>query len=341
MPSPAIETEGLTKFYGDVRGVEDLDLTVPRGELFGFLGPNGAGKSTAIRLILGLLNPSAGTARVLGAPIDDKAAFLDVRKHVGHIPSDPQFYDEVSGRKTLDYFASLSGGERREELLERFPVPLDRPVRAYSRGNRQKLAIVQAFMHDPRLVVMDEPTSGLDPLVQREFYEFLREERDRGVSVFFSTHILSEVRQVCDRVAIIREGRLVAVEDIDDLLERSGKVVTFSSPDDISLADFEFDETIDARIEPDGSLRLVVSGNYDALVDALENYRVEDLEVRETAIEDVFMHFYDAGPEGETETRQGTVADGESATDSGAGRDSGPTNGEVEPPPDEKTGGRK
>ncbi|KTG29660.1 ABC transporter ATP-binding protein [Haloferax profundi] len=294
MTVPAIDIEGLTKFYGDVRGVEDLDLTVPEGELFGFLGPNGAGKSTTIRLILGFLKPTEGTASVLGVPIDDREAFIDVRNDIGHIPGDPQFYDDVTGRKTLDYLASLSGDERREELLERFPVPLDRPVRGYSRGNRQKLAIVQAFMHEPRLVVMDEPTSGLDPLVQQEFYEFLREERDRGVSVFFSTHILSEVREVCDQVAIIRKGRLVAVEHIDDLLERSGKVVTVQTPDTIDIADFDFEETIDARIEPDGSLRLVISGNYDGLVDALERYDIDDLEVRETAIEDVFMHFYDA-----------------------------------------------
>ncbi|CQR51210.1 MULTISPECIES: ABC transporter ATP-binding protein [Haloferax] len=313
MSVPAIDIDGLTKFYGDVRGVEELSLSVPEGELFGFLGPNGAGKSTTIRLLLGLLKPTDGTARILGVPVDDRDSFLDVLGRVGHIPGDPRFYDDVSGRKTLDYFAGLSGDDRRDELLDRFPVPLDRPVRAYSRGNRQKLAIVQAFMHDPRVVVMDEPTSGLDPLVQQEFYEFLREERDRGVTVFFSTHILGEVREVCDRVAIIRDGRLVAVEDIDDLLARSGKVVSVRSPDAIDLADFEFPETIDARIEPDGSLRLVTSGNYDALVDALDGYRVDDLEVRETAIEDVFMHFYDegggeSGGEGDGES---TVTDGE------------------------------
>lgn len=299
MTVPAIDIEGLTKYYGDVRGIEDLDLTVPEGELFGFLGPNGAGKSTTIRLLLGFLKPTDGTASILGVPIDDREAFLDVRHQIGHIPGDPQFYDDVTGRKTLDFLASLGGDERRDELLERFPVPLDRPVRGYSRGNRQKLAIVQAFMHDPRVVVMDEPTSGLDPLVQQEFYDFLHEERDRGVTVFFSTHILGEVRQVCDQVAIIREGRLVAVEAIDDLLERSGKVVTLQSPDPIDPADFDFDETIDARFESDGSLRLVISGNYDGLVDALEGYRIDDLEVRETAIEDVFMHFYDADDEGD------------------------------------------
>ncbi|AKU06535.1 ABC transporter ATP-binding protein [Haloferax gibbonsii] len=324
MSVPAIDIDGLTKFYGDVRGVEELSISVSEGELFGFLGPNGAGKSTTIRLLLGLLKPTDGTASILGVPVDDRAAFLDVLGRVGHIPGDPRFYDDVTGRKTLDYFAGLSGDDRRDELLDRFPVPLDRPVRAYSRGNRQKLAIVQAFMHDPRVVVMDEPTSGLDPLVQQEFYEFLREERDRGVTVFFSTHILGEVREVCDRVAIIRNGRLVAVEDIDDLLARSGKVVTVQSPDSIDLADFDFPETIDARIEPDGSLRLVTSGNYDALVDALEGYRIDDLEVRETAIEDVFMHFYDEG-DGE---------DGVDAGDSAATDDeSGETDDDAEPSP--------
>ncbi|WP_411965255.1 ABC transporter ATP-binding protein [Haloferax sp. YSMS24] len=311
MTVPAIDIEGLTKYYGDVRGIEDLDLTVPEGELFGFLGPNGAGKSTTIRLLLGFLKPTDGTASILGAPIDDREEFLDVRHQIGHIPGDPQFYDDVTGRKTLDYLASLGGDERRDELLERFPVPLDRPVRGYSRGNRQKLAIVQAFMHDPRVVVMDEPTSGLDPLVQQEFYDFLHEERDRGVTVFFSTHILGEVRQVCDQVAIIRNGRLVAVEAIDDLLERSGKVVTVQSPDPIDPADFDFDETIDARFEPDGSLRLVISGNYDGLVDALEGYRIDDLEVRETAIEDVFMHFYDADDEGDSGADGGGDDDGD------------------------------
>ncbi|MGB9957312.1 ABC transporter ATP-binding protein [Haloferax prahovense] len=323
MSVPAIDIDGLTKFYGDVRGVEELSLSVSEGELFGFLGPNGAGKSTTIRLLLGLLKPTDGTASVLGVPVDDRAAFLDVLARVGHIPGDPRFYDDVTGRKTLDYFAGLSGDARRDELLDRFPVPLDRPVRAYSRGNRQKLAIVQAFMHDPRVVVMDEPTSGLDPLVQQEFYEFLREERDRGVTVFFSTHILGEVREVCDRVAIIRDGRLVAVEDIDDLLARSGKVVTVQSPDAIDLADFDFPETIDARIEPDGSLRLVTSGNYDALVDALEGYRIDDLEVRETAIEDVFMHFYDEGDGAE---------DGVAAGDSAAAADE-PDETEDDPEP--------
>ncbi|WP_410765763.1 ABC transporter ATP-binding protein [Haloferax sp. DFSO60] len=293
MAAPAIDIHGLTKYYGDVRGVEDLTLSIPRGELFGFLGPNGAGKSTTIRLLLGFLAPTDGTATILGTPLEDKDAFQHTRANIGHIPSDPQFYDDVTGKKTLDYLARLSGDERRDELLERFPVPLDRHVRAFSRGNKQKLAIVQAFMHDPELVIMDEPTTGLDPLVQQEFYEFLREERDRGVSVFFSTHILSEVREVCEQVAIIRKGRLVAVEAIDDLLARSGKVVTVQTSDPITLSDFEFEETIDARIEPDGSLRLVISGNYDHLVDVLDGYHVADLEVRETAIEDVFMHFYD------------------------------------------------
>jgi ABC-2 type transport system ATP-binding protein len=305
---PALETEGLTKYYGDVRGVEDLTLSVPEGELFGFLGPNGSGKSTTIRLVLGFLKPTSGAATLLGASLDDREAVLAALEDVGHIPGDPQFYDDVTGEETLDYLARLSSDERRAELLERFPVPLDRPVRQYSRGNRQKLAIVQAFMHDPRLVVMDEPTSGLDPLVQREFYDFLHEERDRGVTVFFSTHILSEVREVCDRVAIIRDGRLVAVEDIDELLARSGKVVAVDSPDAFDLADFDFEGVVNPRVDDEGTLTFLLTENYDALVDALSDYRVENLVVRETAIEDVFMHFY---------------AEANEADETGGGRDGG------------------
>ncbi|MGM0592561.1 MAG: ABC transporter ATP-binding protein [Halobacteriota archaeon] len=215
----------------------------------------------------------------------------EAKEQVGHIPGDFQFYEGPTGREILEYFARIRGQTRRDELLERFSVPLDRAVRTYSRGNRQKLAIVQAFMHDPRLVVMDEPTSGLDPLVQQEFYDFLHEERRRGVTVFFSTHILSEVRQVCDRVAIIREGKLVTVEDIETLLERSGKVVTISTEEPVDPSAFDFEGVIDASMT-DETLRLVISGNYDTLIDALERYHVTDLEVRQTAIEDVFMHFY-------------------------------------------------
>jgi ABC-2 type transport system ATP-binding protein len=288
---PPIVLDDLSKHFGDVRAVDGVSFGVERGEIFGFLGPNGAGKSTTIRTLLGFLHPTAGESRVFGVDSTDRDGMREAKREIGYLPSDVQFYEGVTGAEALDYYGSLKGDERREELLEDFPVPLDRKVKTYSRGNRQKLAIVQAFMHEPDLLVMDEPTSGLDPLVQERFYDFLDREAARGATVFFSTHILGEVRRMCDRVAIIREGRLVTVETIDDLLAKSGKVVRVETPDPVDPGDFAFDGV--ARTEAtDGGLRLLVTGNYDALLDRLSALHVTDLDVRETAIEDIFMHFY-------------------------------------------------
>ena len=239
--TPVVETEGLTKYYGDVRGVEDLSVTVDSGEIFGFLGPNGAGKSTTIKLLLGLISPTDGQARLLGRDVTDRAALLEAKADLGHIPDDVSFYERMTGERLLQYFGRLNGDERREELLERFSIPENRPVKEYSSGNKQKLAIVQAFMHDPDLLIMDEPTSGLDPLLQNEFYELLEEERRRGKTIFFSSHILSEVRRMCDRVAIIRDGRFVTVEDIETLVEKSGKVVTVQLAESPDPSAFEFE----------------------------------------------------------------------------------------------------
>jgi ABC-2 type transport system ATP-binding protein len=321
--APVIETEGLTKHFGDVRAVEDVTFSVPEGEVFGFLGPNGAGKTTVIRLLLGLLAPTRGTARVLGARVDDREAFAAVRGEVGYLPSDAVLYPEQSGRRVLDFLGSLTGADRREELLELFPVPLDRPVRTYSRGNKQKLAIVQAFMHSPRLVVMDEPTSGLDPLVQERFAEFLAAEGERGVTAFFSTHVLAEARAVCDTVAIIRDGRLVAVEGVEELLDRGGTVVEARTAGPVDPADFAFDGVVEAAATGD-RLRLVVAGNFDALVDALAPYEVLDLDVRETAVEDVFRGYYEG--DGAAEADEGAGADGDRGGGNGAGErgDRGP-----------------
>ena len=298
--SPAIELAGLTKYYGDVCGIDDLTLTVERGEIFGFLGPNGAGKSTAIRALLGFLQPTAGEAYLLGKSVSDRQALIEVKHDIGHIPGDFSFYDSLTGRRHLDYFERLRGGDRREELEELFPAPFDRKVRTYSRGNRQKLAIVQAFMHDPTLVVMDEPTAGLDPLVQRTFYEFLEEEREQGMTTLFSSHILSEVRRVCDRVAVIRNGRLVAVEDIDALLRKSGKVVRATLPERPPVDAFDLPGVVRGEYESEAVLRLVVSGGYDELLDRLSTYTVADIEIREASLEDVFMHFY-TGQDGDSD----------------------------------------
>ena len=328
----AIECDGLTKYYGDVRGIEDLSFAVREGEVFGFLGPNGAGKTTTIRTLLGFLKPTDGDATVLGTSIRDRSALLETRKRIGYLPSDPGMDDDVTARTYLDHLASLRGGARRDELVERFDVPVDRRIGDLSRGNRQKVGVVQAFMHDPDLAVMDEPTSGLDPLLQEEFNRFVREERDRGTTVFFSSHVLSEVRKVCDRVGVIRDGRLAALEEIDDLLSRGGKRVTVRVAEDVEADEFDIDGVSDLRVNDD--VRFTFTGKYDDLVALLGWYTVLDLEVEEAPLEDVFMRFYGGSGNGErSATGEASTTGAESANEDES------TNGSESTTRDEQTTG--
>jgi ABC-2 type transport system ATP-binding protein len=305
----AIETDGLTKYYGEVRGVEDLSFSVNQGEVFGFLGPNGAGKTTTIRTLMGFQAPTDGTATVLGADIRNASALRDVRANVGYLPDKVGFDESVTGRRLLQYHGSLRGDVRSDEMLELFDPPLDRKVREYSSGNKQMLAIVMAFMHDPDLVIMDEPTSGLDPLKQEKFLEFVRAEQRRGKTFFFSSHILSEVRKVCDRVGIIRDGRLVELEEIDALLDRSGKNVRAHiggriNASDISLEgahDIEISggtEGAQAGVDEDGAttVSFTYTGPYEPLLRELLEYELVDLTIEEAPLEEVFMRFYGEDP---------------------------------------------
>lgn len=306
---PALRTDGLTKYYGDVRGVEDLSFTVETGEVFGFLGPNGAGKTTTIRTLMGFQSPTRGSATVLGADITDAADLREVRANVGYLPDDIGLNEDVTGRRLLSYHGALRGDERSEELLELFDPPLDRRVRSYSRGNTQMLAIVLAFMHDPDLVIMDEPTSGLDPLKQERFIEFVRAEQERGTTFFFSSHILSEVRKVCDRVAIIRDGHLVELEAVETLLDRSGKTVQVRVQETVDSDAIELDGAHDVTVtggeDPDGTGRDVGSGTtisftytgpYEPLLRELLSFDLLDLTIEEAPLEDVFMRFYGDDP---------------------------------------------
>ena len=307
---PPIETDDLTKYYGEVRGVEDLSFTVEEGEVFGFLGPNGAGKTTTIRTLMGFMSPTAGTATVLDADIRDAAALRAVRANVGYLPSEPSFDENVTGRRLLDYHGSLRGDVRSDEMLELFDPPLDRNVREYSRGNKQMLAIVMAFMHDPEVLIMDEPTSGLDPLKQEELLEFIRREQARGKTFFFSSHILSEVRKVCDRVAIIRDGHLVELEDVDSLLDRSGKIVRARlggtvDPSNLSLSgvhdvevsgDGTEEGTAEGSTEDATTVSFTYTGAYEPLLRELLDYEILDLSIEEAPLEDVFMRFYGTDP---------------------------------------------
>jgi ABC-2 type transport system ATP-binding protein len=310
---PAIETDDLTKYYGDVRGIEDLTFSVREGEVFGFLGPNGAGKTTTIRTLMGFQSPTDGSATVLGAEVTDAEALRAARADIGYLPDDIGLDEDVTGRRLLEYHGNLRGDVRSEEILELFDPPLDRRVREYSRGNRQMLAIVMAFMHDPDLVIMDEPTSGLDPLKQERFIEFVRAEQERGTTFFFSSHILSEVRKVCDRVAIIRDGQLVELEEVETLLDRSGKLVRVRVADAIGPEAFDLPGGHDVEIaggetEEATTISFTYTGGYEPLLQELLTYDIIDLNIEEAPLEDVFMRFYGADPTATVEEVEGTEA---------------------------------
>ncbi|QLK26796.1 ABC transporter ATP-binding protein [Natrinema zhouii] len=286
-----IEVTDLTKDYGSVLGADSLSFTVEEGEVFGFLGPNGAGKTTTIRTLLGLLSPTSGTATVLGADVRDEAALLEAKRRIGYLPAHLGFDEDVTGKRVLDYHASVKGDGRRDELLEIFTPPVERPIREYSTGNERMLGIVQAFMHDPDLVIMDEPTSGLDPLKQEAFNEFIREERERGTTVFFSSHVLSEVRRICDRVGILREGRLVGLEDVETLLDQGGKRVRVQTADGTSTGLATLDGVINVSTFADG-VQFIYTGDYNMLLRELASHDVREVEISEPPLEDVFMHYY-------------------------------------------------
>ena len=322
----AVRLVDLTKRYGDILANDDVTFDVERGEIFGYLGPNGAGKTTTIRLLLGLIKPTSGTAAVLGADIRDRRALTEVKANVGYLPDTLGFEERLTGRQVLEYFARMRGDERREELLELFRPPLDRKVETYSSGNRRMLGIVQAFMHDPDLVIMDEPTSGLDPLKQDRLRVFLEGERDAGKTVFFSSHVLSEVQRIADRVGIIREGAIVTLEDIDVLIEQSGKDVWVHLESPVDEARFVTEEMIDVDVV-DTAVRFTYTGEARPLLEHLVQFPVQDIHIGDPQLEDVFKHYYgDDSPEerigdtaGKEKPTEGDLAEGDLAEGDTAG----------------------
>ena len=294
----AIHTSGLTKRYGAVHALDSLDIEVHQGEIFGFLGPNGAGKSTTIRLLLGYLHPSGGAGRVLGHDI--VSASVAIRRRVGYLPGGIALYDTLTGEQQLDYLVVLTGRPpvRRHELCDRLelsPRTLSRLVRGYSRGMRQKIGIVQALQHDPDLAILDEPSEGLDPLMQRAFYGILDALKRDGRTIFFSSHVLSEVERVCDRVAIIRRGRLVLVEQVAQLLARRRRNVTMwlDGPPPL-LADCPGVTKIELA---GGRLTCGVDGDIKPFLNAIAGVPVRDLTIEPARLEEAFLEFYDqAGP---------------------------------------------
>jgi ABC-2 type transport system ATP-binding protein len=287
---PAIRTEGLTKRFGDVLALDRLDLTVERGEIFGFLGPNGAGKTTTIRLLLQLILPTAGRAWIMGVPAADVTR---AHPHLGYVSGDVALWPQLTGIEALHLLGNLSGGvdvSYRDELLERLDLDPSRRIRTLSKGNRQKVALVAALMHRPDVLLLDEPTAGLDPLKEAEFQQIVREAAARGQTVFLSSHILDEVEDVCTRVAILRSGRLVEVSTLDTL--RHKDVTVFDVVFDGPVPSFASVAGVVAEQPIDGGLRLSVAGNPRALLAELGRHPVVSLRSREPDLEEVFLSYY-------------------------------------------------
>ncbi len=288
-----IVTEGLTKYYGKARGVVGLDLEVRKGEVFGFLGPNGAGKTTTLRLLLDLIRPSSGKAFVLG--MDTTRHSVKIRARTGYLPGELSLYDRMTGEEFLRFFARLRDGVDwgyMEALCRRLEADPSLRISSLSRGNKQKLGLIQAFMHRPELLILDEPTSGLDPLMQQEFHRLVEEAREEGRTVFISSHNLPEVEKMCDRVAFIRAGRLVEVVEVASLKERSlhRVEVVFAAPPPPGI----FQSTPGVlRADQDGqTARILVQGSMDSLLKTLALYPVHRLVSHEPSLEEVFMTYY-------------------------------------------------
>lgn len=301
----AIELEGFAKSYGAVQAVKGISFNVAQGEIFGFLGPNGAGKSTTIRAMLDLIRPTAGTIRLLG--LDAQRDTQAIHRQLGYVPGDVRLPRGITGRQLLERYSRMQGLQPilRDELIERFDVEVDRPLHGYSKGMRQKIALVQAFMCDPALVILDEPTSGLDPISQRAFNSFLLDEARSGRTIFMSSHIMSDVEKTCARVGVIRSGELVAVERIETLRQRAGQTVTVEFGPDERPADLDswrripgvVDLAVSAHAAAGGAglgtVTFTVRGSVDALIKALARYDVARLSAEEAPLEEVFLQFYE------------------------------------------------
>lgn len=303
MGEAAVRTERLTKYYGRTRGLEGLDLEVRTGEVYGFLGPNGAGKTTTIRLLLDLIRPTSGRATVLG--LDPRTDGVALRGRVGYLAGDFIVDGRQTGAELLTYLGNLRGGvapARIDELAQRLDLDLSRKIKTLSRGNRQKVGVVQAFMHDPELLILDEPTSGLDPFLQHEFATMAREATAEGRTVFMSSHVMSEVQQIADRVGILREGRLVTVEEVEDLRERSMRSVEIRFEGPVSAEEFAGIAGV-SDLQVDGPLlRCRLDGRADALVKAAARHTVVTLSAEEADLEELFFHHYNmSGETGDAE----------------------------------------
>jgi len=290
-----IETTKLTKYYGKSRGIENLDMSVTQGEIYGFIGPNGAGKSTTIRTLLGLIHPTGGSATVFGKDIATSGP--EIRQHVGYLPSEVFYYDDMRAIDLLKYSASFYGADtkatdkRIAELAERFDLDLKKKIDDLSYGNRKKVGIIQGLAHKPKLIILDEPTGGLDPLIQQEFFHLLKEENAEGATVLFSSHILSEVQRLCDRVAIIKDGTIIRVDQIRTLLENATKRFKLEVASQPEPGVFALEGISELEIA-NHSVDFLFRGRLNDVTAMLARIDLVDLQVVEPDLEEIFLHYY-------------------------------------------------
>jgi ABC-2 type transport system ATP-binding protein len=297
MATPIIELQGLSKSYGKARGITDISFQVEEGEIFGFIGPNGAGKSTTIRTLLGLIYPTSGSARIFG--LDHIREAARIKKDIGYLPSEVFYYDRMKVIDLLRYSASFYKKDctrRIQELAERMDLDLTKRIDDLSFGNKKKVGIVQGLLHEPKLILLDEPTSGLDPLMQQTFFELLREENRKGATILFSSHILTEVQKMCDRVAIIKEGRLVALEKISILQENTYKRFRLESDEPIA-ADYFTLEGVTQMEQTESGVSFLYKGSINAVTRKLAGLHLTNLWIEEPDLEEIFMHYYELDAE--------------------------------------------
>jgi ABC-2 type transport system ATP-binding protein len=288
-----IDIKGLTKDYGNHKGIFDLTLQINEGEVFGYLGPNGAGKTTTIRHLMGFLTPDKGEARILDKDCRTESALI--MKELGYLPAEIAFFEGMNGMDFLKFMGEMRGltdTSYRDKLIERFELDTKGHIRKMSKGMKQKLGIICAFMHDPKVLILDEPTSGLDPLMQKNFAELILEEKAKGKTVLMSSHSFEEIERTCDRVGIIRKGELVATENIHALKEKRRKTYLITFDTLAAAADFKKKDGYDKIILNGSTAKVSITGNVSHFVHELSNYKILDLDTESSSLEDIFMQYY-------------------------------------------------
>ncbi|HOZ54100.1 MAG TPA: ABC transporter ATP-binding protein [Bacilli bacterium] len=287
-----IEVKNLTKYYGKYKGIEKVSFDVKEGEIFGFIGPNGAGKSTTIRTLLNLIHPTNGTAKIFDK--DTTKEYYEILKDVGYVPGEVYYYDDMRVIDLLNYSSSFYKKDCRKkikELAKLFDLNLKQKIETLSYGNKKKVGIIQALIHSPKLLILDEPTSGLDPLIQQKFYDLLKEENRKGVTIFFSSHVLSEVQKICDRVAIIKDGRIIKIEEMSSITNNNYKKIRIDTNTKLNKKDFNI-KGINNLIINNNEISFIYKGDINIIINKIKDIKLNNLSITDPDLEEIFMHYY-------------------------------------------------